>query len=69
LRNEIVHVDCTDDPTGEIVEVRIDQAFKHSLAATLLDAKRAKPLQRARRDAPQAELAPVKGPRSLPVVA
>jgi tRNA-2-methylthio-N6-dimethylallyladenosine synthase len=68
LRNEIVHVDCTDDPTGELVEVRIDQAFKHSLAATLLDTKRAKPLQRARRDAPSVDLAPPKAPRSLPVV-
>jgi tRNA-2-methylthio-N6-dimethylallyladenosine synthase len=68
LRNEIVHVDCTDDPTGEVVEVRIDQAFKHSLAATLVDAKRAKPLQRARRDAPPPNLAASNGPRSLPVV-
>lgn len=71
FRNEIVHVDCTDDPTGEIVEVRIDVAFKHSLAATLLDAKRAKPLVRATRDADAtaaARAVVAQGPRLLPVV-
>jgi tRNA-2-methylthio-N6-dimethylallyladenosine synthase len=75
LRNEIVHLDCTDDPTGEIVDVRIDTAFKHSLAGTLLDARRAKPLARAQRDRTGADHAvlssPVAaplGPRSLPVV-
>jgi tRNA-2-methylthio-N6-dimethylallyladenosine synthase len=65
LRNEIVHLDCTDDPTGEVVDVRIDQAFKHSLAATLLDAKRAKPLVRVVRNGPAP---PQRDPRVLPVV-
>ena len=34
-RNEIVHVTCPDrDLTGEIVDVEITSAFKHSLAGT-----------------------------------
>jgi tRNA-2-methylthio-N6-dimethylallyladenosine synthase len=46
-RNEIVHFAAGDDPTGEICEVRITGAFKHSLAGELCDAKRARPLERA----------------------
>jgi tRNA-2-methylthio-N6-dimethylallyladenosine synthase len=47
-RNEIVHFGSRDDPTGEIVEVRVTNAFKHSLGAELLDPERIRPLRRAR---------------------
>jgi tRNA-2-methylthio-N6-dimethylallyladenosine synthase len=33
-RNEIVHLDAAEDLTGQLVEVEIDRAFKHSLAGT-----------------------------------
>jgi tRNA-2-methylthio-N6-dimethylallyladenosine synthase len=36
-RNEIVHFGCADDPTGQLVEVRIERALKHSLVAGLVD--------------------------------
>jgi tRNA-2-methylthio-N6-dimethylallyladenosine synthase len=45
-RNEIVHFASKVDPTGEVVRVRVDGAFRNSLAATLLD-DRALPLERA----------------------
>lgn len=44
-RNEIVHVASRDDPTGEIVEVVITEAFKNSLSARLTDPKRAADLK------------------------
>jgi len=44
VRNEIVHLNCSDDPTGEILEVRIEMAFKHSLGGVLTDPRRARPL-------------------------
>lgn len=62
-RNEIVHFGCADDPTGELIQVRVTRAFKHSLEAELCDPARARPLPRA---APKAEAAPAK--RALPVV-
>lgn len=39
-RHEIVHLDVPEgvDPTGHLVEVRIERAFKHSLAGTMLTA-------------------------------
>ena len=43
-RNEIVHFGCSDDPVGQLVDVKIERAFKHSLAAVLLDNIRARPL-------------------------
>lgn len=48
-RNEIVHVSSAPDidPTGEVVEVRIDEAYGHSLGATMKGAS-PKPLRRAR---------------------
>ncbi|MFC1643287.1 tRNA (N6-isopentenyl adenosine(37)-C2)-methylthiotransferase MiaB, partial [Myxococcota bacterium] len=45
--NEIVHFGCSDDPTGELVEVSITSAFKHSLAGNLIDGERARPLARS----------------------
>ncbi len=39
-RNEIVHFGCADDPVGEVVEVRIERALKHSLVGSLTDASR-----------------------------
>jgi tRNA-2-methylthio-N6-dimethylallyladenosine synthase len=53
-RNEIVHFGARDDPTGEIVEVRVTTAFKHSLGADLLSPERARPLPRARQTLPLA---------------
>jgi tRNA-2-methylthio-N6-dimethylallyladenosine synthase len=53
-RNEIVHFGARDEPTGEMVEVRITTAFKHSLGAELLDPERARPLVRARPTLPLA---------------
>jgi tRNA-2-methylthio-N6-dimethylallyladenosine synthase len=43
-RNEIVHFGARTDLTGQRVEVRITQAFRHSLAAVLLDESQARPL-------------------------
>jgi tRNA-2-methylthio-N6-dimethylallyladenosine synthase len=60
-RNEIVHFASSSDPTGELVEVRIDRAFKHSLGGTLVDPRRALPL-RDKNDAP------AKQRRALPLV-
>lgn len=60
-RNEIVHFGAVDEPTGEVVDVRITEAFRNSLAGVLTDAARAAPLARARTDRP--------APRALPVTA
>ncbi len=46
-RNDIVHFGSLDDPTGELVAVRITEAFKNSLAGVLLDSSRAAPIARA----------------------
>ncbi len=56
-QNEIVHFGALGDPTGEIVEVCIRSAFKHSLEGELADEARRAPLVRA----PRAR-------RALPVV-
>lgn len=37
IRNEIVHVSASGDPTGQLMDVRIERAFKHSLAGAPLD--------------------------------
>jgi tRNA-2-methylthio-N6-dimethylallyladenosine synthase len=59
-RNEIVHVEAGDrDPTGHVVRVRIDRAYKNSLYGTLPDDSPALPPRRQ----------PAKhGPRALPVL-
>lgn len=57
-QNEIVHVDAPEDVIGSMVDVRIDEAFKHSLLGTPLGAERA---ARSTRQAP----APV---RALPML-
>jgi tRNA-2-methylthio-N6-dimethylallyladenosine synthase len=55
-KNEIVHFGATDDPTGEIVAVRIRRAFKNSLEGELCDEARRAPRM------------PAVHPRALPVV-
>jgi tRNA-2-methylthio-N6-dimethylallyladenosine synthase len=42
--NEIVHFGCADDPTGELLDLRVVRAFKNSLQGELVDARRAAPL-------------------------
>lgn len=42
--NEIVHFGAADDPTGELLPVRVVRAFKNSLEAELTDPRRAAPL-------------------------
>lgn len=46
-RNDIVHFGCVNDPTGELVDVHIAEAFKNSLAGMLVDSARAAPIARA----------------------
>jgi tRNA-2-methylthio-N6-dimethylallyladenosine synthase len=48
-RNEIVHFPCADDPTGEILDVRIIEPYKNSLAGMPEDPARRPP----RGDAPE----------------
>lgn len=55
-KNEIVHFGATDDPTGEIVALRIRRAFKNSLEGELCD------------EARRAPRAPADDRRALPVV-
>lgn len=38
-RNEIVHLEAGANPTGELVQVEITRAFKHSLAGVPIDAR------------------------------
>jgi tRNA-2-methylthio-N6-dimethylallyladenosine synthase len=47
-QNEIVHFGCSDDPSGEIVRVRIARAFKNSLAGEIEDPCRRAPLESVR---------------------
>jgi tRNA-2-methylthio-N6-dimethylallyladenosine synthase len=58
-RNEIVHIAHDDAASlvGEIVEVSIDRAFKHSLSGELAG------------ETPRPRVPPKRGPRLLPVVA
>lgn len=56
--NEIVHFGAADDPSGEIVPVRVVRAFKNSLEAELTDPRRAAPL-RAAAQPPDKRLLPV----------
>ncbi|MEZ4375961.1 MAG: MiaB/RimO family radical SAM methylthiotransferase [Polyangiaceae bacterium] len=58
-RNEIVHFGANTDLLGELVEVRIVSAFKHSLQAELLDEGRRAPL-------PSGDAAPEKPAASKP---
>lgn len=44
-RNEIVHFGCANDPTGQLVPVRIERALKHSLVGTHADAALAVPYE------------------------
>jgi tRNA-2-methylthio-N6-dimethylallyladenosine synthase len=55
-RNEIVHFDSTTDPTGDIVAVRVTEAFRHSLGGELVDPHRAIPFQSRPRPARRATL-------------
>lgn len=50
-RNEIVHFGCKDDPTGELLTVRIERALRHSLVGRVLDASRAVDFDVAREQA------------------
>jgi tRNA-2-methylthio-N6-dimethylallyladenosine synthase len=64
-RNEIVHFECPFDPTGEILPVSVERAFKNSLGGAIhpawLEGERARGL----RQRPPADVAR----RALPVVA
>lgn len=40
-RNEIVHFGCADDPTGELLTIRIERALRHSLVGRVLEERRA----------------------------
>ncbi len=42
-KNEIIHFGAKDDPTGEIIDVRIRRAFKNSLEGELCDEARRAP--------------------------
>jgi tRNA-2-methylthio-N6-dimethylallyladenosine synthase len=58
-RNEIVHFDAADDPTGEIVPVTISRAFKNSLEAELVDGARARSRISVRARGPERRALPV----------
>jgi tRNA-2-methylthio-N6-dimethylallyladenosine synthase len=56
-QNEIVHVRCKGDPTGQLLRVHIDAAYKHSLSATPLEREwRAESPPEPRRAAPSRAL-------------
>ncbi len=63
-RNEIVHFGASDDPTGEVLSVRIERALKHSLIGSLVDDERAVPYEDVVRSAASSTSAR----RVLPVV-
>lgn len=66
-RNEIVHFGASTDVLGELVRVRITDAFKHSLRAELIDEARRAPLSDS--DVPSGAAAQGKPARfNLPVV-
>jgi tRNA-2-methylthio-N6-dimethylallyladenosine synthase len=50
-RNEIVHFGCADDPTGEVLPIRIERALRHSLVGRVLDESRAVDFDVAREQA------------------
>jgi tRNA-2-methylthio-N6-dimethylallyladenosine synthase len=64
-RNEIIHIaqDKELDLTGEIVEVRVDEVFRHSLSGSLVTRPKAKLRKAARTTEPTPER------RGLPVLA
>src|SRR5262249_27447160 len=68
-RNEIVHVEAPADReiVGQIVEVEVVRANKHSLEGTLTDAALASLPVRSTPSAPAPDAAP--GRRALPVLA
>lgn len=72
-QNEIVHFGCVKDVIGEVCEVRVTRAFKHSLEAELLDPGLRAALPAAAdvagRSAGQGAAQGGVAPRSLPVVA
>ncbi len=39
-RNEIVHFGCRDNPTGELIQLRVERALKHSLVGSVVDETR-----------------------------
>jgi len=49
-RNEIVHFAAEDDPTGRLLDVVVQRAFKNSLEAALLDARPSSPPRERRPD-------------------
>ena len=75
-RNEIVHFGCLDNPTGQLLPMRIERALKHSLVGTLTDPARAVAFEQAVQNAAtpiQAALEPLAAParparHSLPMV-
>ena len=60
-RNEIVHIEAGGDPTGELLEVEISGAFKHSLEGVPMDSRWAPGAALEARPARS-------GPRALPLV-
>jgi tRNA-2-methylthio-N6-dimethylallyladenosine synthase len=64
-RNEITHFGCTSDPTGEIVELEIERALKHSLVGRMCDPARRVDYDLALQQAAKVATAPL---RSLPVI-
>ena len=69
-RNEIVHFGCSEDPTGEMLQVEVTRALKHSLVGELLGDERRVSYDRAVLQKEQAAPAgkPKPGRRSLTVV-
>jgi tRNA-2-methylthio-N6-dimethylallyladenosine synthase len=67
-RNEIVHFQCADDPTGELLDVRITEPYKNSLAGMPEDPARRPPSGDARDSVDDAKPQTGGPRRMLPVV-
>lgn len=72
-RNEIVHFGCGDNPTGELIELRIERALKHSVVGSVVDETRRAPFEPHRRESPDSAcetvtIAPTPGRVSLPML-
>jgi tRNA-2-methylthio-N6-dimethylallyladenosine synthase len=68
LRNEIVHFGCQGDPTGSLLEIRIERALKHSLVGELTDAELRVSYEQQISQAAAAPASEAAAPRSLPVL-